>query len=219
LSFAFVALAIALTRPLTLPLAGVLVVYAFLRWRRRDEQPFPTRERAQLAGLTLLLVALAALWPATATIISGTPDAFTGTIGAWPGNQGGNGLMTNWLTLSFAVGAVGLLVGLLVLLLGYAVLRPAASFLGFELRAWSLIYPLYMLAVTRPNAGIIRYLLLAIGPLWPLAETAPNDETRWGATVRWTFPLAFALLGLIGQYYWATRVFTIDESPATQPFP
>lgn len=217
--FALAALGLALTRPLMVPLAGVLVLHSFLRWRGRGTDSFPTRERVTLATLTIVVVALVGLWPITAGLIAETPNAFAGTISAWPGNQGGHGMLTNWLTLSFSVGAVGMFVAVLVAVIGYAVLRPRSSFFGVELRAWSLVYPLYMLALTRPNAGIVRYLLLSIGTVWPLAEVKPHRETRVEATMRWLFPLLFAVLGLVGQYYWVTRVFTIDESPATQPYP
>lgn len=217
--FALTTLGLALTRPLMVPLAAVLVVHAFLRFRRRSEDPFPLRERALLTVLTVYLLGLVALWPITAAVLTRTPNAFAGTISAWPGNQGGRGMLTNWLTLAFTVGAVGLFVAVIILVIAYAVLRPRSSFLGVELRAWSLAYPLYMLALTRPNAGIVRYLLLSVGTVWPLAEVRPEEETRAEVMIRWVFPLLFAVLGLVGQYYWVTRVFTINESPAVQPFP
>lgn len=214
-----VAFALCLTRPLTLPLAAVIGVHWLVRWRRSDDL-FPVRDRLWAGGAALASAMFMGVWPLIAAVVTGTTDAFTATIAAWPGNSGDQGLLTNWLVLAATgVGPVTVFVLMVLMFLLYAVFRRGSRNLGADVRAWSLIYPVYMLAVTRPNAGVLRYLVLAVGVLWPLPDLVPERESRVQFVVRWAMPILFAIASMVGQYYWVTRIFIINGDPGMQPFP
>lgn len=215
-----VAAGLALTRPVVLPLAAVIGVHWLIRWRNSADS-FPTRERWWAGASAIVTASLIGLWPIAVAGATGTSDAFVQTMSAWPSNQGDVlGPFGTWLVLAVTTpGVVTVFVGAVLVVIVYAVTREGSRSWGPELRAWSLLYPLFIIAATRPAAGIVRYLVLSIGPLWPLPDPAPSDETRRQHVLRWAMPLAFATAGFVGQYYWVTEVFTISQDPAAQPFP
>jgi hypothetical protein len=75
-----------------------------------------------------------------------------------------------------------------------------------------------MLAVTKPNAGVLRYLLLSILPLAPLLS-GQREEQRAVTVMKWLLTFQLVLVGVIGQYYWVMNVFTIETSPERQLHP
>lgn len=212
---------LSLTRPVVLPFAIVVGVHWLVRWRRARVDPFPLSERVSVVGVALTAVLSTVIWPVVAAVATGDADAFSKTQSAWPANQGSRGLWANWVVTTATERSVGLLVAILLMLavIGYAVSRPAARNWGLELRTWSLAYPAYLLIATRPGPSILRYLLLAVGPLWPLPETPSARESPTQRRMRWAFLVAIALVGTVGQYFWVTRVFTISQSPELQPYP
>jgi hypothetical protein len=194
-------LALSLSRPVVAPVAVVVLVHLVVRWRARSRDPFPVREQGQVVGLGMLAAASTLLWPAVVGAVTGVPDAFRLTQGAW---------RTNGRVEPFeqAVGIARLLWGddgpwfLLVgaLALGSVLLSPWGRRLGPELRAWSVAYPAFLLAATEPWTSTFRFLLLAF-PLGALAAIA----VRW----RWAVGV-LALAGLLLQLVWVGQllVFT-----------
>jgi hypothetical protein len=139
---------------------------------------------------------------------------------AWPTNKSMGGPSVNWLTVAVAnPAAVGAFVLPVLAITIYAAMRRPAAALPHAWRWWAPIYMLYILAATKPNAGILRYVLIAVFPLAPLLEPSPGSRGRLDVVVQWSVPVLFALAGLVGQYYWVTKIFTIDEAPSLQPFP
>lgn len=214
-------LAVSLTRPLVLPFAVVIGVHWIVRWRRARVDPFPWSQRLACAGSALTAAASVTLWPLIAAVGTGQRDAFTATQSAWPANQNGHGLWANWVLTAVSARSAGLAAAVVVVLagVGFVVSRPGARKWGLELGTWSLAYPLYLLFATRPTPSFVRYFMLAVGPLWPLPACASPQETKAQRTARWCFLIAIAVLGVIGQYFWVTRVFTIAQAPEVQPYP
>ena len=68
------------------------------------------------------------------------------------------------------------------------------------------MYMVYMFAATKPNAGILRYILLAIFPLSPLLEPRTKSGSRADAVMQWLIPATLALAGVVGQYYWVRPI-------------
>jgi hypothetical protein len=183
------------------PLAVVVLVHLVVRWRAAERDSFPLRQRLQVVGLGLLTAAATLLWPALVGVVTGVPDAFRLTQGAW---------RTSGRVEPFeqALGIVRLLWGdsgpwyllLGALVLAALVLSPWGRRLGPELQAWSLAYPGYLLAATEPWTSTFRFLLLAF-PLGALAAVA----ARW----RWVVAV-LAVAGLLLQVRWVDEllVFT-----------
>jgi hypothetical protein len=69
------------------------------------------------------------------------------------------------------------LLALLVLVLTLVV--PAARAWPLELRAWALVYGVYLALTLRPSSSIERYMLLAAVPWLPLPALAPPGTSRW----------------------------------------
>lgn len=212
-----VAVGLSLTRQIVLALAVVIGLHWLSRWRRVSVEPFPMSERFVVGALVVLAACLSGLWPLIAGIVTGYPAAYVESHAAWlPGHRPGLG--ENWLGVSFSnLGLAAIVLPIIVYAVLISVRRESRAW-GTELRSWSIVYPAYVLAATRPSLGLLRHLLISIGLLWPLAEVAP----RQGAAVpsrrpRLALALTFAAVCILGQYFWVTRVFTIG--PGTQPFP
>ncbi|SED35635.1 hypothetical protein SAMN04489844_4245 [Nocardioides exalbidus] len=217
--FLLVAAVLAVTRPLMLPVAALCGVTWLVRWFRRHEEDFPRRERLALAATTVATLALAGLWPLIAAVGTGEAAAFTQSIASWRGNTELGGPGVNWLTLSVVRPVtIGFLVVPLLVVAVFAARRRAVAALPFPLRWWGPIYLVYMLAVTKPNAGILRYVLLSILPLAPLLGEKPQ-QGRAATVAQWAMLGVLVVVGIVGQYYWVTRVFTIDSANELQPWP
>lgn len=214
------ALLLALTRPLLLPLAAVIAIHWLQRYRaaRNGVEDFPTPARVSVAAVAVGTAALFGLWPAIAALVTGTPNAYLVTLAAWPVNMAAGGVLGGWTDEVWqmtALGWVAIVVALAVIYLGA---RRGSAVWGLELRSWAVLYPLYLLAATRPSPSILRYFLLAIAPLWPLPDP-PGEETSTTRRSAWAFLVLLVVVGLVGQFLWTTRVFTIDVSPSLQTFP
>jgi hypothetical protein len=194
-------LALSLSRPVVGPVAVVVLVHLVVRWRARSRDPFPVRQQVQVLGLGVLAALSTLLWPAVVGAVTGVPDAFRLTQGAW---------RTSGRVEPFeqAVGIARLLWGddgpwyllLGALALAALLLSPWGRRLGPELRAWSVAYPAFLLAATEPWTSTFRFLLLAF-PLGALATIA----VRW----RWAVGV-LAVAGLLLQVAWVDQllVFT-----------
>ncbi|WGL53794.1 hypothetical protein P5P86_08185 [Nocardioides sp. BP30] len=168
-----VLLLLALTRPIVVVAAPVIVVHG---WRHRhDSSP---RQRWTLAGLTVASGALVLLWPAVTGLVTGRWDAYFATQRAWSNQLS---LRSSYLGWFFGGAdhetAVRAVLVLLVLLLTLVV--PAARAWPLELRVWAMAYGLYLALTLRPTSSIERYMLLAAVPWLPLPALAPAGTQRW----------------------------------------
>ncbi len=193
-----VALALALTRPIVLPLATVAAAHWFVRWRRRAVDPFPRREATTSAAVIAAMAASFLLWPTVAAVVTGRPDAYFVTQRAWLHKTPG---WPTWLT-GFVGGselAMTLLVATGCIALIFVVLRKPARLWGSELRAWAILYPLYILGSTRPATSIFRYALLAVVPWWPLPEIGRHVKSL---RERLSLAAFVIVLGIGAQIVW-----------------
>jgi len=210
-----VAVVLSLSRPIALPLGLVMATMVLRDWISSRHEP--SRSRIPTGGLvaTALVFATVGLWPLVAWVATGRRGAFFETQAAWPVNHNGLGGWLNDMVHLTPLGLVGIAIVLFVGLVG---LRPGARLWGPELRVWAVLYPLYLILASRPSPSILRYLMLAIAPLWPF----PAVGVSYLRNVRWAAPAILAvvmLMGLASQYVWVTTVFTVAHDPSQQPFP
>jgi hypothetical protein len=195
-------LALALTRPVVAPFALVVLAHLAGRlrasrgwygWGERPRESFRAGQVGRVVLLGLVAAGSSLLWPALVGFFTGSADAYERTQAAW--RSGG-------VVQPFkqAVGIAHLLWGEhggWWLLLGGALLvvlvvSPWGRRLGPELGAWTVAYPLYLVAVTEPWTSTFRYLLLMF-PLLALVAVA----------VRRSWPvLGLAAVGLWLQWVW-----------------
>lgn len=209
LAAAGVALLTGIARPIALPLGVVALVAVTLRWRARREQPLGRGELARMLAALAGCGVSGLLWPAIVWAGTGQLDGYPQTMSAWrsgreiapfqPAVQ-----ISQWL-FGDRLGPALLL--LVCVLLVVAVLGPWARALGPELRAWSLAYPLYLVAMTNPWTSTYRYLIvlfpvfvLLIGGGWRAGERRGGDQPQWLLVVR---TLVFVGLFLAWQVWWS----------------
>jgi hypothetical protein len=209
-AFLTVALALSLTRPIVLPLAVVAVIHWYGRWRAREEDPFPRIEQVRAACATLMTAASFLVWPLVAAIVTGRRDAYFATQRAWLSNDA-NG-WPNWFLVAIQAStpALMVLVPLALMALTFLVLRKAGRKWGLELRAWGLMYPLYLLGSTTPTTSIFRYAMLSVIPWWPIPEAGDHVELR---RHRWSLAALVVVVGVCMQLAWMRWLFVV--SPAT----
>lgn len=216
------AVAMGLARPIAVPLAAVMAVALWSRWRRRREQPVEPGEAVSLGLGVAGCVVGAVVWPVTVWAITGERSAYAETMGAWRPS----GVLqpfkpwwdiASWVfrttahpTATAALALVLVAAGLLA-----AVLGPWATALGWQLRTWCLAYPAYLAVVLDPFTSIARYLL----PLFPL--TLVMLGMGWSAerrTSRWWALRAVVLvaLGVLGQVAWV-RGLLVYVPPSDYP--
>jgi hypothetical protein len=209
------ALVLSLTRPIALPLGLVMGTVLLRDWTRDRNEPRGPRLPVKAVTAAAVVFLTAGLWPMIAWVATGRPRAFFETQAAWPVNRDGIGGWLGDMAHLTPLGLVGLAVVLYVVWVGT---RPAAGFWGPELRAWSLAYPLYLILASRPSPSILRYLMLAVAPLWP----CPALGIAYLRHRPW-LPVAIlavvVLTGVTLQYFWVMNVFTVAQDPSQQPFP
>ena len=203
-------LVLGLTRPIAAPLAVVVVVALWMRWRARRDDPIPRGEYAAGAFALAASGAAALLWPAIAWAATDSRTAYTDTMAAWRVGAEITPLkpwvhMSEWVFRDFDNAAtlgplalVALVVTILVLTLG-----PWSAALGPELRTWCLAYPAYLAVVLDPFTSIFRYAL----PLFPLFAVVLGGG--WvGRSPRWLWARVAALVavGLVGQALWVWKL-------------
>jgi hypothetical protein len=213
------ALGLALTRPIVLPLAIVVAVHGLARLRSERES-FRVRDRWLVATTATVTAALLGLWPAVADIVTGHRNTYLDTLAAWPVNQRSDGVLGGWFASILSGGPIGLtaLAGLIWVV--FLAVRQAAARWGVEVRTWALVYPLYLLAATRPSPSIFRYFMLSIAPMWPFLKTPSLAILRrLGPKLMWALLVLVLAVELPLQYVWTTSVYTFSTSPAEVWFP
>ena len=204
--------ALAFTRPIALPVAAVLGVTWLVR--RRAEQPFPRREMLAHGGLALGACLSFGAWPLVCGLVTGEVDAYARTQEAWL-EQGE--VWVTWLSPVVDGRQATLLVLSVpvVLYLVWLCLRRPSRVWGPELRAWVLLYPLYILAVSRPTTAVFRHLSLTTATAWPLPDVSSRART---ARARLGLAAVVVCFGLALQYVfidllWVTTPDVVPGAP------
>jgi len=170
-----VVLLLSLTRPVTPPLAVVVIVHALVRYRGGASDPIRRREVVGMAVLAVVSAASVSLWSTiTRSITSGVKA--TGANRGSVSNAVGAGRF-GWFTNAYEhIGWIGVaaLVFLVVLFVVVSLSRLTRSW-GVEVRTWFAIYPIYLLFVAGVHTGMFRYLLLAF-PLALLMVASPQPH-------------------------------------------
>jgi hypothetical protein len=199
-------LALALTRPVTAPLAVAAFVVLVVRWRTRDRQAFPPVEQRSLVAATVALVLSAGLWPLVTGLVVGDVSAYSDTQHAWRLN----GRYT-WLGSLLHGAPLARWLFVLLVAAGFVGVALRNTRWGTGTRTWVAAYPLYMFAVTPATSSIFRYLLM-IGPgMWPSSVTDPSRRARV------TIVVLVTVLGLAVQLLWLRWYFVI--TPASEGTP
>ena len=137
---------------------------------RAARRPGADGERRGLVGAAVAIALGTLVWPVVTGIALGRWDAYTQTQRAWAtvaGNRPDTWLGSLWHGAPAGRWVVVLLVvGLLVV----AAWRASSWTVG--IRAWTVAYPLLILAVTPPTASVIRFSVLAGAVWWPAPDAA-----------------------------------------------
>ncbi len=185
-------LLLCLSRPAGAPFAAVVLFHLLWRWWHRKREPFPAREMA--AGAVLLVISLvsAFAWMLIAWWVTGERSAYTDTETAWRGTK--LVLFKPWFNTGVELvgGFWGPILPILFVALAALYLNSkAVRRIGFELRTWSVMYLLYLLAVLHPQSSTFRLLL----PLFPLALAAGFISTS--RAYRWSVLVMFTVLQIV----------------------
>ncbi|NTW42440.1 MAG: hypothetical protein HGA44_21630, partial [Cellulomonadaceae bacterium] len=198
-------LALGLTRAVAAPVAVVVVAHAWWRWNEaRDGRPWPVTERWAAVGLAALALASGLLWPAICGWVTGVPDAYTQTQGAWRG-RGEVVPLVPWLDVArwlFGGWATVVLVAAAVLAVLTVTCAPMRR-LGPELTGWTGGYLAYLVVVVEPGTSLVRFLLLAFPVAGVVAQLALRSRfPRAAITV-------VLCLGLVAQVAWIALLWRL----------
>ena len=198
-------LALGFTRAVALPMAVVVVVHAATRWRRsrRGEDRLGRADVVGLGGLAVAAAVSGLAWPAICGWVTGVPDAYLQTQGAWRGDRHVAPFVPWGYAAQFWFGgwapAVLAVVAATVVAL---VLSRSSRRLGPELMSWSPAYLGYLAAVIEPGTSIFRFALLA----FPMATiTAGLPSARWRRPV--LLGVVVVMAGL--QVLWAYQLWRL----------
>jgi len=207
-----VVLVMSFTRPGALPLALAIGLHGLLRWWRRDDEPFPVRDRVRVAVAAVTTAVLGVAWLVVAGAVTGVPDAYTETELAWRAPYIGYGPLvpfTPWIDGAnwwFPGGSgIALLVVTLVAFTAL-LLSPWARRTSVDLRLWSVAYALYLLAVFFPQSSTFRLLM----PLFPLLGVLAVPRSKVYRAV-----LVAALV--VGQWVWLYYCWWVNGYDWTPP--
>lgn len=214
-----VALALSFTRPIAIVLSAAIVILVAVRAvnARRAGLAQPSLRTPLIVAS--LCFATMGIWPLLVTVATGVSNAYTLTQAAWPANRTSQGLLANWLIGPASRGQWSLLavVVLILLILTGIVLRRVSRGWGPELRIWAIVYFAYLMLATRPTPSIVRYMLLMVAPVFALPEPAESADSRVQRAAKVGFPLLVCSLGLVAQFFWLDRLYSIGPKP--QPYP
>lgn len=189
---------LAFTRLITPPLALVAVVATLLR-RRRDGTT-STRDWVVCAVFALVSVLGVLAWPSLASALGG------GT-GADRVQTMTKGVQLGWFSAFYDMSPLSITVPLaLAGILCWAAYRKRYEW-GPTLTAWAVSYPLFLMAVTPPLAGIVRYMLLAF-PLGMLL----SGRRRWSPARRYAHMLVGCGILLVFQVLWIRYLLVYGDN-------
>jgi hypothetical protein len=206
-------LALALTRPIVLPLAAVAAMQWLMRWRRRKVEHFHRREAVWLGSVVVVGSLSFLLWPAVAALVTGRIDAYSATQRAWLSTTPG---WPTWLISAIDGSTPALTIVVIVAgaVLAFILLRKPARLWRPEMRGWAVMYALYILGSTRPATSIIRYALLAVVPWWPFPEIGRQVTSRRD---RVALVALVTMLGIGTQVVWIRWYWVVG--PGALSFP
>jgi hypothetical protein len=201
-----VAVALALTRPIALALAGVVAVHWLVRWMRRDREPFAPREQKRCAAVVVATAATFGLWPAVVALRTGTWNAYLLTQQAWLVSD--DSAWASWLGTLLRPGqrGAGIVALLAVVAVTALVLVPRARQWPLEWRAWAPVYLLFILAVAPPATSGVRYLMLMVVPWWP---ALPSRSDRLPRGFRLALLALVLILGVLLQWWWIRNFLVV----------
>jgi len=155
-----VVVALALTRPIGVPVAAVVGLHVLGTWWRARPGT-----RTIVAQMTLVATAClsAFAWPVIAGVGTGVPNAYSATMGAWRSNAGIVPVTPWWYYSQYLAGRLAGPVLLLTMLglIVWWITRRSARVIAGDLRLWLGCYLGYLLLVLSPSTSLFRYLLLA----------------------------------------------------------
>lgn len=214
--FVAIIVVLALTRPVALPMSVVIAAHFWRRWRAGEVGAAGTVTWKRVIFVCGATGLSAGLWPALAGVLSGLPNVYLRTMHAWPVNNMRFGGQLN--PASFG-GAVSCLVWGFLITWFLVLRRRADTGWSTDLRVWSGTYVGYLALTVGFGPSLLRYAMLVLVPMWPFAEDPDPDEGRADRIARILMLGVVVIFGLITQYLWITRVFTIPVDPAQQLFP
>lgn len=199
-----VVVGLGLTRAVAMPFAVAVVAHAVARWRahRRGEEEFDRRDRIGVGVLAGASVAAGAAWPALVGLLTGQPDAYAQTQGAWRA-RGAVVPVLPWVDVArwWAPGWWVLLLGITLFLAVTAVL--ALRRFSPELQGWTAGYFAYLLAVIEPGTSVLRFLVLAF-PVAGVAAAWALRSRRRGVALT-----ALVVVGLVSQVAWVACIWRL----------
>jgi hypothetical protein len=199
---------LSLTRLVTPPLAVVVIVHAFVRYRRREQDPVRRGEAIWMAVLGVVSAASVSSW---STITSSVTSGATVT-GADRGSVSSavRAGRLGWFTNSYEhIGWIGVMgLGLLAILLVALAFSRLTRTWGLEVRTWFAIYPVFLLFTAGVHTGLLRYLLLAF-PLTLLIVGSPEPGTI--PRKRAALLIAFCVIGLALQIPWVSHALVVTQ--------
>lgn len=199
-------LAAAFTKPgeLALPLALGIVFLLRLVQARKGSAALPLREGVAMVVVGTVTAVAGLAWPAVASAVTGTPDAYLETeLAWWTGFVGRVSFvpMTPWFLLTWRYASVAGALLVIAVIVGYAWLltRRSVRALGTEVVAYAASYGLYLFAVFLPQQSLFR-LLMPLAPLAGAIGLARNPRARpialvIGAALQ---PIVLVLLWFLG---------------------
>lgn len=204
-----------LARPIAVPLGVVTLVAVVVRWRSRHDRPLARREPLVMLAALVGCGLAGLIWPGIAWFVTGERSAYTDTMASWRGP----GEMTPFIPWAHRArdfyGAAGMpLLVVACLLIVVMVCGPWSRALGANLRAWTLAYPAYLLAVLDPFTSIFRYLI----PMFPLL--VPLLGAGWVSPRRRGFlalRLGLVAVLFVGGQWWWTEVLYQFTPPSDYP--
>ncbi len=217
-------LLLAFTRPVAAPLALVFAAHFLLRLRNRNADPFRPASQVLLTVCALLSLFSPFLWNTIASMLFGaTRPTAEQTNGPLSGVSRTASMLGSF---EFGwVGGVGRIAGVggaLAIVASLAVTLCLTDVvarrlrLPLELRVWGAAYLVFVILVTPPTPGLLRYLLLA-APLLIVLQIVPLSWRKRTAGLG-TFALLTAV-ALWTQWLWIRYLYILDPAPALLPWP
>ncbi len=212
----------ALTRPSGLAFAFGLALLFLWRWRRdrRAIEPFPVRERVDLAVVTVIAGLAGLAWPGIVALATGDLAGYTDTELAWRRPYVGPVELVPftawWQGARWWLGDVAGPVALALVLVAAAasLALPQMRRMPVALRCWIVAYAVYILAVFFPQSSTFRLLLPLAPVLGAIAAGALGVRPRW---LRAALVVLLLAASVAGQYGWVHIAWWVDGIDWTPP--
>ncbi len=197
-------LLLSLTRQVTPPLALVALAVTWVAWRQ-DRATLSARAWSGCVAVVVASMLGVFLWPLISTLSGGGMGADRVRLTA-------SGTPFGWFGVFFDVSAWAVSVPIaMALTMAWVVVRKHQQW-GAALSAWALGYPLFIMVITPPTTGVLRYLLLA----FPFAMVLTGGQ-RWTPRHRY-IAMAVGCVGLLAlQVLWIRYSFVYEVVDSQTP--